>query len=127
MNLPTNTHSTEVAIIVRLCEQLHAAGYAPCAVYDGEEYQTAAGELVNFEIATQDPLSTDAVIEYATAVEDCTIHFRRIGKLTWGHTGVFLVFGNSPSELISDYHCGDKDFAAVVDSVSKWADDQVQS
>jgi hypothetical protein len=96
----------EQSIVRHLVRELKKAGYLPSQVWDSEEYVKATTE-------TQ-------VLDAVFAVEDSTIHFDAGKGANRRHShGVLIVLGNA-CDCISDYHTGDKDFAAVVDAVGEW-------
>ena len=97
----------EKRIITALIERLESAGYVPTQYYDSVpgdgEYQEVTGATLPERIA-----SALAAVDST----DCgTLHFSP------NEDGVFFVLGNG-IDVISDYHCGDPKFDAVVSAVS---------
>jgi len=121
----------EAAILVALINNLSAAGFKPAAVcIDGEgAYVLAPKADGSDNILYEDlpaeisnPLTAAQVADLIFNVWDVvspTIHFTHQHKLTWGH-GVMVVLGNG-EDFISDWHCGDPAFDAVVTQVSEAA------
>ena len=97
---------TERKIVRRVIRSLRAAGYFATEVWDGGEYVKVSSEK--------------EIIDAVFAVDDATVHFDG-GKGANNHShGVYFVLGNG-LDVISDYHCGDKEFSDVVDRVTNWA------
>lgn len=92
-------------IVTHLVEACRKAGFLPQSVWDGEEY-------VKCKSATQ-------VLDAVFAVDVSTIHFdhgRGNNKLSHG---VLIVLGNGV-DCISDWHCSDDTFNAMVEKVAEW-------
>lgn len=95
----------EKSIVRKLVRALKEAGYLATQVWDGGEYVKVRTE--------------EEVLEAVFAVDDATIHFDG-GKGANKHShGVLIVLGNG-ADCISDYHCGDPEFDAVLDQVNAW-------
>lgn len=123
-------NTIERTIISALIRDMRAAGFQPAAVWDGEAYVMANGTFEQNSMrfhSSQSP-DTDAPdnIERAMtdvealaaidSVDDSTLHFTHQNATTWGNRGVLLILGNG-EDVISDYHCGDTAFSAVVDGI----------
>ena len=93
--------ATESTVLKSLIRNAIARGYL-ISVHDGEEWA-----VVKSKDAT-------AIFEAATATDESNLRFRLIGGEFIGT--VYLVFGNSPEELIADYSDNDA-IRALVDSV----------
>lgn len=80
----------EQRTVKQLCIEALRHGYEVILVHDGEEKHS---------ITQETPLSE--VVELAMAVEESRITFRH--RQTSGRLTFFLVFGNSPEEVIADH------------------------
>lgn len=95
----------EQRIVRNLVRTLKAEGFFATQVWDGGEYVKTRTE--------------HEVLDAVFAVDDATIHFDG-GKGANSHShGVYIVLGNG-FDCISDYHCGDPEFDAVLDRVNAW-------
>ncbi len=116
---------TERRILDALLNNLRAAGFLPAAVWTGEDYvRIHQGAVVDglrvMEDDVMEAALTNEQVHQIFADYDMyapTVHFTRQHKVTWGDRGVMVVPGNG-IDFISDWHCGDKAFDAIVDSVS---------
>lgn len=98
----------ERAIVRRVIREAKKAGYLPEVTWDGGEYVKTPNE--------------SAVMDAVFAVDEATVHFDA-GKGNNGKShGVFFVLGNSGWDVISDYHCGDEEFNAVLSRVNDYVD-----
>jgi len=63
--------------------------------------------------------------EEATQLDEATIRFRKPGERgnKWQYAGVFVVFGNSGDDLITDYHTS---LDAPMEAVAQWIDNTFQ-
>ena len=109
MSIDAATHLEHIIIRV-LVEDMAKAGFVPVSVFDGEEY---VPELIGGAIP--DVMPIEEIIDAVYAVDDYpTIHFAPADGLgSWGNLGVLVVAGNG-CDLISDYHCGNEKFSAVI-------------
>jgi hypothetical protein len=113
----------ERAILTALIENLGAAGFKVAAVYTSEDYQLADGE--SSETGGEAVKKLMTLIEVMKVFDDFdmynpTVHFTHQHAMTWGNRGVMVVPGNG-EDFISDWHCGDKAFDAIVDTVAEAA------
>jgi hypothetical protein len=105
MNELSATTIIEKKIVRHIIRELRAAGYEPTLVWDGGEYVKATTE--------------QAVMDAVFAVDDATVHFDG-GKGDNEHShGVYFVLGNG-IDVYSDSHCGDPEFAAVLERCVTW-------
>lgn len=125
------TMKQEQRILEALISELGAAGYQPAAVWIEDGYVLAQGEGPPVECEGEVPNSVHRAL---TATEVCkvfedydlyapTVHFTEKGSLRWGRRGVMVVPGNG-QDFVSDWHCSDQDFNAVVDRVSMAASEE---
>jgi len=120
---------TERRILDALLNKLRVAGFLPAAVWTGESYVLATSAEPDgtvLEWTTRQPpkaiargLTNDEVHKIFADYDMYapTVHFTRRHNITWGNHGVMVVPGNG-IDFISDWHCGNADFDAIVDSVS---------
>lgn len=126
-------HGEERRIIEALCTNLSAAGFQPVALWTGDSYLMPSNGDAGCGLMEVDsdkvpdsylrPLTTAEVLQ---AFEDYdmyapTLHFSDQHETGWGGRGVMLVPGNR-CDLISDWHCGNAAFNAIVESVTDAAD-----
>lgn len=106
----------EKLIVCKLIAELDVAGFVPVQFWDGEEYQPITWKSSCPEAI---PVQREgACIAAVRTVDEGTLHFAPKHDLAaWGNLGVLLILGNG-GDIISDYHCGNKDFDAVLDRVS---------
>lgn len=88
----------EKAVVRALVEHLGKFGWNAVEVNDGGE-EPAIKVRVPVPRPSSRGLSADEVIEHAFAVDEAWVYFSNGPRKHW----VFLVFGNSPEEVISDY------------------------
>lgn len=100
-----NRIELERRIIRHVVRELRAAGFEPDTVYDGGEYVKAHTER--------------AVLDAVFAVDDATVHFDRGAGANGRAHGVYFVLGNG-IDVLSDWHCGDAAFDAVLDRCADW-------
>lgn len=126
----------ERVIISALIRDMKAAGYEPAAVWDGELYTMAVGEVgehrnfagpASMYLEPPDepeapaeiirPLSDAIAMSAIDSVDDCTLHFTHRNAKTWGNRGVLLILGNG-EDVVSDYHVADGElFGEVVERI----------
>lgn len=109
----------ERAIIKALIVAMAAAGYQVAAVWDGEVYQMGGGKSYMPPAFVPDHapgMDETAALEAIYSVDECTLHFTHKGKHSWGNRGVLLILGNG-ADVISDYHCADKNFDDVISAI----------
>lgn len=83
----------EKAGLAKIIDHMKAAGWVPYKLCDGEEFEPI-----------QPGSATAEVVEACCATDEATLYFNtEPGRM--GHS-VFLVWGNSPSELIADNSMG---------------------
>lgn len=115
----------ERAILIALINNLNAAGFKPAAVWTEETYQLADGEEWTHNRADREirkPMTTDEVLKVFEDFDMLTptVHFTEQHTLAWGNRGVMVVNGNG-EDFIADWHCGDKAFNAIVETVAEAA------
>ena len=120
-------HAQEKRILMALIENLGAAGFKPAAVWTDECYLLAAHDEGTgmCEVEKRDepelverPLTLTEVIQAFEQYDMYapTVHFTDQYKLTWG-PGVMVVPGNL-CDFISDWHCDNAAFNAIVEQVA---------
>lgn len=119
----STTKRIEDAILTALLANLSAAGFKPAAVWTGETYQRADGVEGDCGVIDK-PMSTAEVLKVFADFDmfNPTVHFTEQHRLSWGRTGVMVVCGNG-EDFISDWHCMDKAFDAIVQTVADAAYD----
>jgi hypothetical protein len=125
------TRRVERAILTALIENLSAAGFKPAAVWTEETYQLADGEEWSARHSNREirkPMTTDEVLKVFDDFDMLTptVHFTHQHLLSWGNRGVMVVNGNG-EDFISDWHCGDKAFDAIIETVADAAQNGVLS
>ena len=92
----------EKAIVRNLVGECIAAGFVPMEVDDGGDENVPTIDI-------------ESVIEAVFSVDESRVYFQPIGDRGHGKPkhGVFLVGGNG-CDIISDWHCGNKDFNDAV-------------
>lgn len=113
----------ERAILVALIDNLGAAGFKVASVWTEESYVAQAADGTTLEISADypiTPMTLANVLKVFDEYDMCTptVHFTHQHQLTWGNRGVMVVPGNG-EDFISDWHCNDKAFDAIVESVSE--------
>lgn len=88
----------ERAIVTRLVKDMAKIGWKPVETYDDGEYVPTT--------------SLKAVLATVFSVDMSTISFKKDGRVK----GVLIVCGNG-EDCISDYHCGDDAFNAVIEAI----------
>lgn len=128
-----NTIKQEQRILRALVDNLAAAGFQPAAVWIGGEYVMPLEPSGNPQETDQTVLDQIArpmsAAEILKIFEDYdlstpTVHFTHQHLTTWGNRGVMVVPGNG-CDFISDWHCGDAAFNAIVDQVATAASEEV--
>lgn len=124
-----NLHPHEQRILKALVANLNAAGFFIAGVWTEEVYMLVAADGSVEEVDSMG--APDLVRAHMTeaqllqvfedySMSTPTVHFTIQHNLTWGNNGVMVVPGNR-KDFISDWHCGDKAFDAIVDQVSSAA------
>ena len=118
----------ERVIITALLRDMRAAGYLPAAIWEGEGYTMACGDVGCTESYARSKAPEEITRELTntqvlTTLEeydfDCTVHFTDKGARTWG-LGVLLILGNG-EDVISDYHVNE-DLDRITDAISNRLD-----
>lgn len=97
----------EIGVVRKLLETAAARGFT-VSINDGEQLHTQKTTLKTI----------DQQVEVCFAVDECWVNFRRGGIAGT----VFLVFGNSGWDTISDYHTS-LDGDALMGPVNQYAED----
>ncbi|MNX89700.1 hypothetical protein D3C86_1217210 [compost metagenome] len=79
--------------LVKIIEGMRSRGWQPTQVFDGEEY-----------IALEPGQDAASIVEECSSTDDSTLIFNGISPSRRG--SLYLVWGNSPSELVADNSIG---------------------
>jgi hypothetical protein len=119
----------ERKVIMRILQELRAAGYAPVAVHDGEvthfidtdDVMTDSDEVDNPPEEMSHDLTDSQVFAFLDNLDEATLHFTHQNRRTWGNRGCMFVMGNDPDgrEVLSDHHYPEgEDFSRILDKIT---------
>lgn len=99
----------ERASVRRVLVETRKAGFVPVCVWDGSEHLRRTSERGVLRGVFSD-----------SRIYNPTIHFAPIKhRDRWGTTGVAIVHGNG-SYCLSNWHTGNRRFAAAIQRAAKW-------
>ena len=129
----TTTIKQEQRILAALIDNLGAAGFMPAAVWLGDAYVMVAKGGADLEETrgsdmVRRPMTKAEVMQVFEdySLANPTVHFTHQHATTWGNLGVMVVPGNG-CDFISDWHCQNAAFNAIVEQVADAASNEVYS